>query len=110
MSYTIERMSLLAQKVPNPELNQFDQKAKEMLWTFTVFNNLPTELRLLIWEHAFPDGQVVNIRLFRTGRTQPGSHYLACYIPVDTHGSRSYTVLLVLRSRCTAIKKLDWRL
>jgi hypothetical protein len=58
---------------------------------FTLFNRLPIELRLKIWEAALPDPRVINIREKRLRKTRLGRDMVA--VTSDTKAPSSYEAL-----------------
>jgi hypothetical protein len=59
---------------------------------FTIFNQLPTELRLKIWEAALPDPRVINIRQKALRKKGPGRDIIGV-----TSDTKTPSVLLACR-------------
>ncbi|KAH8595078.1 hypothetical protein B0O99DRAFT_158032 [Bisporella sp. PMI_857] len=67
---------------------------------FTIFNQLPTELRLKIWEAALPDPRVINIRQKELRKRRPGYDIMGV-----TSDTKTPSVLLACRESYSVSSK-----
>ena len=90
----------IPQMTPAPSNHDDPTSTSSHALMFTLFNRLPIELRLKIWEAALPDPRVVNIREKRLRKTRPGRDMVAV-----TSDTKAPSVLFACRESYSAASK-----